>query len=201
MALSPRDKRALIILGGVAGVAVVAFLLFTVLSGGGGEEAAEPAPPAPATAPPSPAATDSPTPTPSPATVVNFSGRDPFVVPAALLTGTPTTGVTGTTSPTSTGTTTTTPTDGATTTTSPTDPPTAPSGGQSQPLGGHDVVLLNTFMRGGEQRATIEVDGRVFTVAEGERFDGNFRLISVTGECARVGFGDEAVNLCTNPQK
>ena len=38
MALSPRDRRALTILGGVAGVAVVAFILLKVLGGGGGED-------------------------------------------------------------------------------------------------------------------------------------------------------------------
>ena len=42
MALSLRDRRALILFGAVAGVALLAFLYLNVLRGGGGEEAAPP---------------------------------------------------------------------------------------------------------------------------------------------------------------
>ena len=98
MALTPRDKRMLQILGAVAGVAVAFFLFTNVLGGGGDEgEVAAPTgftgvvPPTGATATPTPEATETLPP------VVLAGARDPFSTPPQLATAVvPTTGGTST---------------------------------------------------------------------------------------------------------
>src|SRR5918994_2732888 len=76
MALSERDRRTVTIGGGVVGVLLAGFVLFSVL--GGGEE---PFPPIPDT----PLPTSSPSPGPDGAPPIqSFTGRDPFSVPPAL---------------------------------------------------------------------------------------------------------------------
>jgi hypothetical protein len=184
MALSPRDKRAVTILGGIAGVALVGFLLMTVLGGGGGEEAA---------IPPVLGGGGGPSASPTPSTprqtlppVVLAGSRDPFSPPPVF--ASPSGGV----SPSSGGT-------GGGGTGTPTQTPTAPGGGSSSTLGGHTVVLDTIFDHG--TKAQIEVDGTVFTVTVGHTFDTNFRLASISGACARVEFGDHAATICLNPQK
>jgi hypothetical protein len=63
------------------------------------------------------------------------------------------------------------------------------------------VILLDIFSRDGAQKAQISVDGDVSVVSEGQRFHGNFELVSISGSCARILFGDQSFILCTNPQK
>jgi hypothetical protein len=63
------------------------------------------------------------------------------------------------------------------------------------------VILLDIFTRDGEQKAQISVDGDVSVVSEGERFHGNFELVSIAADCARMLYGDQSFILCTNPQK
>jgi hypothetical protein len=188
MALSPRDKRAVTILGGVAGVALVGFLLMTVLGGGGGEEAATPPPILGGGTASGPSASPTPsTPRETLPPVVLAGARDPFSPPPAL--GSPGGGV----SPSSGG------TGGTGGTGTPTQTPTAPGGGSSSTLGDHTVVLDSIFDHG--TKAQIEVDGTVYTVAVGHTFDSNFRLASISGSCARVESGDQAATICLNPQK
>jgi hypothetical protein len=191
MALSPRDRRILLILGPIVVVLLGIYLLF--LRGGGEEEAP------PVVQPP---ITQSPTPTVSPTEtlppILVFTGRDPFKAPIASP------GATTTIPP---GGTTTTPPGGTTTTgpapsVSPAGTPSpGPGGGSSTTLGGHTVVLDNTFTSGGAQMAQVEVDGTVFTVAEGESFDDNFQLVAVSGDCADFLFGDQPFTLCTSGGK
>jgi hypothetical protein len=201
MALSPRDRRALILLGAAAGVALLAFVFLNVLRGGGGEEVAPPPPIS--TGGPTPAPTVSPTPTPRETLppVVLAGSRDPFSIPPALQTGSPP--PSGSVSPPPTGTGTTPPGTGTTPpptgTGTPTPTPTTPGGGQSTTIGDHTVVLIDIFKGG--TKVQVEVDGTVFTVSVGETFDGNFRLVSISGSCARFVFGDEGFTLCTSPQK
>jgi hypothetical protein len=53
-----------------------------------------------------------------------------------------------------------------------------------------------------ERTVQVEVDGEIHTVAEGETFAENFRLVTVDGTCARFLFGDESFTLCEGePQK
>lgn len=194
MALSVRDKRAVTILGGVAGLALVAFLLMNVLGGGGGQQASSPSvvPPGGPTTAPSP--TESPsTPRETLPPVVLAGARDPFSPPPVF--ASPSGGVgpfsTSTAAPSGTGT--------PASTVSATSSPTSPGGGASSAMGGHTVVLVDIFDSG--TKAQIEVDGTVYTVNEGDDFDDNFRLTSISGSCARVQFGDEASSICLNPQK
>jgi hypothetical protein len=49
--------------------------------------------------------------------------------------------------------------------------------------------------------AQVDVDGTVHTVAEGERFGGGFQLVSVSGDCADLLFGDDAFTLCVTERK
>jgi hypothetical protein len=181
--------------GAAAGVALLAFVFLNVLRGGGGEEA--PLPPI-STGGPTPAPTVSPTPTPRETLppVVLAGSRDPFSIPPSLQTGSPPPG--GSVSPPPPGTGTEPPPPGGTGT-PPTPTPTTPGGGQSTTMGGHTVVLLDIFQGG--TKVQVEVDGTVFTVSVGERFAGNFRLVSISGSCARFVFGDEGFTLCTSPQK
>ncbi|HEX9298617.1 MAG TPA: hypothetical protein VF968_00620, partial [Actinomycetota bacterium] len=89
-------------------------------------------------------------------------------------------------------------------TSTPTSPtPTQPGGGSSANLGGHTVVLLDTFRVSGTDRAQVEIDGVVYNVAVGERFGpGNrFELRSVSGNCGTFVFGDESFTLCITPSK
>jgi hypothetical protein len=83
----------------------------------------------------------------------------------------------------------------------PASPASTPSGGTGTRIGGHDVTLLGIFTRDGVQKAQISVDGTTYVVAPGSDFDGHFRLVSITGGCARILYGDQSFLLCENPQK
>ena len=194
MALSPRDKRAVMIFGGVAGLALVAFLLLKVLGGGGGEETAAPPPTVPGgTTEPSPTTTPK-TPRETLPPVLLAGARDPFSPPAVLVSASggvspSSSGTGGSVAPSGTG--------GSTQ--GPTSSPTAPSGGASSTIGSRTVVLVDIFDSG--TRAQIEVDGTVYTVDEGEDFDGNLRLSSISGSCATVQGSGDSATICLNPQK
>jgi hypothetical protein len=69
-------------------------------------------------------------------------------------------------------------------------------------VGGRTVVLLDTYESGGVEKATVEVDGTVYTVRQGELFAGGaFRLTAVDGDCATFLYGDQQFTLCVNPSK
>lgn len=187
MPLSDRDRRTLKIGGGIAGVLLVGILLLKLL-GGGGEEAAAPIVPSVPGTPTSPSGSPSVSVSPSP--VINPVGRDPFSVPAYFATAS----VTQTTTSTPTATFTTPPPTGTATPT-PTQSPSASNPSRAT-LGGHEIVLLDTFVRNGTDRAQVEVDATVYTVAEGATFaQGQFELRSVSGNFATILFGDESVTL------
>ena len=133
---------------------------------------------------------------PSPTPVL--PARDPFSVPPGF--GTTTSSSTGGTT-TSTGGTTTS-TGGGTTTTTGT-PPTQPGNGASQTVGGHTVVLLDTFTANGVEQAQVEVDGTVYDPSVGQTFGPNkqYRLQSVSGNCATFLYGDESFTLCVSPNR
>ena len=182
--------------GIVIGVLLVGFLLLKLLGGGGEEEAF------PSSSPLKPASSSTqPTGTPSlaPSPVLVLPVRDPFSIPPGFSTTTSTTGGTTTTS---TGGTTTTST-GGTTTTSTATPPTQPSNGASKTVGGHTVVLLDTFTANGVEQAQVEVDGTVYDPSVGQTFGPNkqYRLQSVSGNCATFLYGDESFTLCVSPNK
>ena len=64
-------------------------------------------------------------------------------------------------------------------------------------------MLLDVFPRNGVEMAQVEIDGTVYTIAEGETFGPNraFELRSVSGNCGTFLFGDQSFTLCITPQK
>ena len=103
--------------------------------------------------------------------------------------GTTTTGDgTGTTTTDGTGTTT-------TTTTTSGSGSNGGSGGGSN-VDGHRVRVIDVYREGGRSRAQVQVDGTVYTVDEGERFADNFQLMSTSGRCATMLYGDDEFTLC-----
>ena len=186
MALSPRDRRALIILGVLAAAAAGFFFL----TRGAPPPEEEAVPPAPS---PPPAVTPSPSPTGRPPRFTFFSGRDPFlplVVPPEAVgeapAGEP-------------------PAPGE----SPAPPVVeAPPGAEegvtpegAATIGGHTVRVIDIFQQGGQQVVQVEVDGQTFTVSEGEEFSDNFRVESIQGTCASFLFGDEPFTLCEGGER
>ena len=87
------------------------------------------------------------------------------------------------------------PTDGTGTTT------TTTTGGRGradagQDVAGHRVQVIDVYRDGGSASAQIQVDGTVYTVQEGDRFAQNFQLMSTSGRCASVLYGDDQFTLC-----
>jgi len=44
--------------------------------------------------------------------------------------------------------------------------------------------------------AQVDVNGTVHTIAEGETFAENFKLLSVSGDCASILYGDDQFTIC-----
>jgi hypothetical protein len=218
MPLNDRDRKALKVGGIVAAVLVLALLGLGQL-GKGGAPALPPLSVGPSTAtgpgvtgvtgPVVTGPSGSPSqggPTPSPI----FSGRDPFSLPPQFVTASPggstgggptgsTGGGPGPTGSTGGGPGPTGSTGGGPGPTGPTNPPT---NGSTTVIGGHTVVLIDTFTNNGVSHATVEVDGIVYNPAEGATFaGGNFELRDVAGNCATFLFGDESFTLCFTPSK
>jgi hypothetical protein len=63
-------------------------------------------------------------------------------------------------------------------------------------VGGHTVRLVDVFTQNGRARAQVQVDGTVYTVDEGETFAESFKLMSISGECATMLFGDDQFTIC-----
>ena len=70
--------------------------------------------------------------------------------------------------------------------------PTEPDDG-AEKVDGHTVKLVATLDDGTVQ---IQVDDTVYTVGEGETFAENFKLVSISGDCATVLFGDDQFSIC-----
>lgn len=122
----------------------------------------------------------SPSPSPSPSeppieTFEVFEAKDPFrplVVPG----GAPPASITGSTpSPGSTG---------------------GGAAGGAAPTGGQRVQLLDVFTDAGATKAQIKVASTVFTVLPGDVFANNFKLVSISGDCATLLHGDDKFTLC-----
>jgi hypothetical protein len=178
---SSRDRRVGVVIGLVLSVGTgFVILLATAGAGGPGPVVAEGLP------------QFSPLPPPTTGTTVppfaGVPGRDPFHSPGAPSASPPPVSPSFPT-PTSPG-----------TVSPPSTPPSAPPGA-STTVGGHVVVLDNISTVNGQKRAQVEVDGTVYTVAPGHDFDGNFRLVSISGSCGHFLFGDQTFTLCTTPQK
>lgn len=176
-------RQLALVVGGLALVLVAVWLF--VLRGGGEESPidAAPAPQQPAPEPqPEPEATAEPPGGGGPVeTFEIFAPKDPFeplVDTSSGGTGGTGTGGTGTGDG-STG-------DGGS--------GTIDQGGRN--VEGHTVRLVDIFTEDGKQRAQVQVDGTVYTVDEGEVFAENFKLLSISGECATMLYGDDQFTLC-----
>jgi hypothetical protein len=176
MPMSSRDRRAWIILGAVAVLAVAAFFLFVRK---GSSPVASPQTsldqsgvlPAPA---------PSPSPTGKHKRVLVFSGRDPFCCNPT--TPAPVTSTGSTVAPAGT-------------------PSSGPSGGSSSTFNGQTIVLIDIFTDNGTDQAQVEVDGTVYTVSPGDSFAGDFTLNSISGSCADFSFQSESFTLCETANK
>lgn len=186
-------------LGLIAAAVLLLLLLLWVFVLGGEddvvEDSAAPSP-APVASTPAEEEVESPGRSAPVETFEVFAPKDPFdpLVSAATgggatagTAGQTTAGTTGD----GTGTTTTTTGDGSTTTTTPPG-----GGGGGDDIGGHRVRVVDVFVQGGDRRAQVQVDGTVYTVDEGERFAENFQLMSTSGQCATMLFGDDEFTLC-----
>jgi hypothetical protein len=72
--------------------------------------------------------------------------------------------------------------------------PTGGSGAGGDSIGGHRVRVVE--VREANGRATIQVDGTVYEVEEGEQFADNFELVGASRDCATMLFGDDEFTLC-----
>jgi len=175
MTLSARDRRALTIIGVGLVVVIASYLLFFA----GGKYPAQPGvlPRSSSNG----AAQQLPAQAPAAATapLLIFTGRDPFL-PLIQATTSPT--PQPTVSPAG-------------------SPNSTPGSGSSISIGGHAVVLDSIFTVNGQPKAQVEVDGKVYTVAAGGSFAGNFKLVSISGSCGNFTYGDQSFTLCVSSNK
>ncbi|MFP5353157.1 MAG: hypothetical protein ACLGIB_11440 [Actinomycetota bacterium] len=195
---APSRTRMLVVTLGIL-VMLLLLVWFFFLRGDGGDVAETATPPAPAPTTTS-LGDDDETQTPKQRPVETFevfAPKDPFdpLISASATAGgasggttvagdgtTITTGGDGTTSTDGTGTTTVTTTSG--------------NGGGGSDVGGHRVRVIDVFQEDGNGRVQVQVDGTVYTVDEGERFAQNFQLLSTSGQCATMLYGDDEFTLC-----
>ena len=182
--------QQLAIVGGVVLVVVLGLVYFFFLRGGGEEEippppVAEGLPAPEETAPPEDEDDDDDDGRVE--TFEVFAPRDPF---DPLISGAAGGGETDSTTDGATG-------DGDTDGSVPGEEPPA---GEPEPdgetIGDHRVKVIDVYTQNGNERAQIQVDGTVYTVDEGENFADNFRLVSASGQCATILFGDDEFTLC-----
>ena len=194
--MTTRERNMLIFLGVVALGALLYFVFFL----GGGEPEQDAAPTTPVASPPpipptpgtgvgEPPEEDQP-----PRAVAFFGGRDPFVPLVVAVAPTPSPGVDGGGEPP--------PDDGEPDDGEPGDgePPIVepPDDAEEEEqdgitVTGKQVVLVDVI---DSNTVQVEVEGRPYTVSEGETFAENFEVVSVEGGCARFLFGDESFTLC-----
>ena len=167
--------------GGVLVLAILVFFVIMPLFSGGDEGNPEiPAAVAPAASAPSPAA--APAEQPPAETFEVFESKDPFrplvteqatesVAPSGAAGSNGTAGGTGTTNGTG-------------------------AGGAPAPSGGQRVSLLDVLDEGGTAKAQVKVGSTVYTVASGEVFADNFKVVSISGNCVTLLHGDDKFTLC-----
>jgi hypothetical protein len=69
-------------------------------------------------------------------------------------------------------------------------------GDSGQDIEGHRVRVLDVFGGEGGRRLQVQVDETVYTVDVGERFARNFELLSTSGDCATMLYGDDQFTIC-----
>ncbi|MGH2752937.1 MAG: hypothetical protein ACRDLB_00745, partial [Actinomycetota bacterium] len=68
--------------------------------------------------------------------------------------------------------------------------------GDAPAVEGKIVKLVDVSEPGDGRTAEVQVDGATYTVAEEEIFAENFKLLSISGDCASMLFGDDQFTLC-----
>lgn len=166
-----RINPVLLVLVGVVALAALVFLVIIPLFGGDDTR-----PTTPAARRPSPSTTASPTPTPAPPaeTFEQFGAKDPFR-PLVTEGAPPAPGPGGTPAPAA---------------------PGPGAAGAPAPAGGQRVQLIDVFDDAGTTKAQVRVGSTVYTVAPGQVFANNFKLVSVSGNCATLLHGDDKFTLC-----
>jgi hypothetical protein len=163
-------ERALTI---ILGVIILLAIVFLLLSRGGSE---------PETFTPTPQHRTAPSPstqtTTPPETGQAFEGKDPFQ-PLVVVQAAPS----GSQQPAPT----------------PTGSETGVTGG-STTTSAETVTLIDIRKQSGVLMATVDVDGKDYTVKEGDTFAGNFKLISLNSSCGTFVFGDERFSLCVGQE-
>lgn len=184
----------------VVGALVLLLLVWFLFLRGGDDDLAEDTAVAPApVASPQETPVDSPDKSSPVETFEVFAPKDPFdpLISAATGGGGAATADGGATTATADGSgATTITTDDGTGTTTTTTTTTTGDGGGGEDVGGHRVRVIDVFVENGDARAQIQVDGTVYTVDRGERFADNFQLLSTSGQCATMLFGDDEFTLC-----
>jgi hypothetical protein len=179
---APRDRRVLLILGALVGLAVLAIAAYFLLfAGGSADKATNAVVAAPKSgAQPSTAASTAPGTAALPRISARNFGTDPFKPLLSVAVAPSTTAATPTTStPTTNTPTTNTPTTGATT-------PAVPS---------FRFRVVNVATD--NESARVSVDGTAATVKPGEVFSEKFKAIRFSeGTCGTFQFGDERFDLC-----
>jgi hypothetical protein len=69
----------------------------------------------------------------------------------------------------------------------------------TEAVGGSRVSVVNASSDG-SGRAQVQVDSTVYDVAEDETFAQNYQLVTVSGECSTMLFGDDQFTLCEGDQ-
>ena len=70
------------------------------------------------------------------------------------------------------------------------------AGGSVTNVAGHTVTIHRTYKRNDISHASVTVDSTTYQPKVGQRFAGNFKLVSVGGGCARILYGDSSFTLC-----
>jgi hypothetical protein len=184
----------------VAGVLLLLFLVWFIFlrADDAGVDAVAPVPaPAPAEETPEPEDTVSAPKKNGPVeTFEVFAPKDPFdPLISAATAGGEAGAASGQTGATGEGTTQTPGGDGPTTTTI-TGPGDGGGGSSGETIGGRRVRVVDVFAGRNGRRVQVQVDGTVYTVDEGDRFAQNFQLLSTSGQCATMLFGDDEFTLC-----
>lgn len=80
----------------------------------------------------------------------------------------------------------------------PEDPEEEDPGAQAneQDVEGRSVSLIDVYREGKKDLAQVQVDSTGYTVAVGEVFAENFQLVSTSGQCATLLYGDDQFTLC-----
>ncbi len=68
----------------------------------------------------------------------------------------------------------------------------------SENVGGHTVSVVGVTEQNGS--AQVQVDSTVHNAEVGQRFAESFELVSVSGECADLLYGDDQFTLCEGEQ-